>query len=325
MLFKTNKENDELIEVLSQIRDNLCIGINAEDLNNVAMNLDKKISDVKKDISDEFKSTSDHVTILSEEIEDIKEAKIQITNDEIFKLKETIELLENKLNTVIKINLDLKNRIRNLEKNEATVESEPNKTAIEKYVEMRKGTYFGRRYTGNIKYDGFNFINIGGAQNGEIKCNILELKDMWDNRENICNDIVNNGVKEKYYAHKYNKSEAIFKRVFFNLIGTDYFRAYLMDLEKSHTYQFRGDYLYIDNRNSGLKVTDVIYIKTCIENTNNKIETIQNFMGYFKNIENNYIRIISCNIEKIPEIMLNRKYEVDVENNPQKRKEQGRV
>ena len=325
MLFKTNKENDDLIEVLSQIRDNLRVGINAEDLSNAVRSLDDKIFDLKKNIYEDFKSTSDFVVDLNKEFKDFKESEFQKKDDEISELKEQVDSMQITLSKVIKINLDLKKRIKKLETEQTIVESDKNQTATEKYIEMRKGTNFSRRYSTGIKYDGFDFITVGGANTGKIICNILELKDLWDNHEVICDNIVNKDVGEKYYANKYNKSVAIFKRVFFNLIATDYFKVHLMELEMNHTYQFRGDYLYIDNKNSGLKVADVIYIKTCIENTNNKIKTIQNFMGYFKEINNNYIRIISCNIEKIPESMLKHNHKVDVENNPQKRKEQGRA
>ena len=240
MLFKTNKENDDLIEVLSQIRDNLRVGINAEDLSNAVRSLDDKIFDLKKNIYEDFKSTSDFVVDLNKEFKDFKESEFQKKDDEISELKEQVDSMQITLSKVIKINLDLKKRIKKLETEQTIVESDKNQTATEKYIEMRKGTNFSRRYSTGIKYDGFDFITVGGANTGKIICNILELKDLWDNHEVICDNIVNKDVGEKYYANKYNKSVAIFKRVFFNLIATDYFKVHLI---RNFCYQYRGNRL----------------------------------------------------------------------------------
>lgn len=298
MLFGKKENKDELVNVLGEIRDNLSANINAEDLQETVKNLEFKIDDVQDSVTSDFNV---EIKKLSKEINDVKSD----VNDMILRL----DNFNNKF-------VELENQFK-----QPAVKKEA--TFTDKYLLTLRDS-LKKDYV-SLKFDGFYFKGGTGIASKMNLFTILDIIDMENNLETICEKLVAKTVTTDYYCELYDIKPAVFPRVLYNIITTNIFQQYIDDFNAQHTYQFIEDVLYIDEVNTGLKLDDVKYIKSCIENSNNKKETIQNFTSHFNNINNKYITIISTNIEKIPQQMLQKEISNVFENNPEKRKEQGMI
>ncbi|WP_458454391.1 hypothetical protein [Methanobrevibacter sp.] len=304
-LFKqNNNENDNnIVEALQDIAS-------AVNNNDDYRELESKINDVEYRLIEEIGVLNSYNTNLEKTVEKQNNLILQLNND---------------LNDVKKQIKGFNEELKSMEKEGVEHRTTPLRIIYaEKLREAYQNQAVMEIYTGNqIMFDGFNFIRAGGRGVGEILYNILDIQNIDDHLEKICKNILLNG-NPSYYASKYNiKNFKMFLRILYNLCIGGFYDKYLELLQEQHTYQFKQDTLYIDDENTGLKKDDVQYIKTCIINTENKNRTIKNFMQHFNKIDNNYIRIISLNIDKIPLEMLTSN--CVIENNPEKRKEKGMI
>lgn len=298
MLFGKKENKDELITVLGEIRDNLTANVDAVDLKDTVENLEFKIDDVQNGVTSDFNSEVEKLT------KEISNVKLTVS---------TIITTLNDLNTKFSA---LENQFK-----KPTVKKEL--TFTDKYLSSIRDS-LKKNYV-SLKFDGFYFKGGTGIASKMNLFTILDLIDIINNLEDICEKLVAKTVTIDYYCKVYDIKPSVLPRLLYNIITTNIFQQYLDDFNAQHTYQFIDDLLYIDGVNTGLKLDDVKYIKSCIENSSNKKETIQNFTSHFKNIDNKYITIISCNIEKIPQQMLQKETTNIIENNPEKRKEQGMI
>lgn len=298
MLFGKKENKDELVNVLGEIRDNLSANINAEDLQETVKNLEFKIDDVQGSVTSDF-------------------------NVEIKKLSKEINNVKLSVSTIITTLDDFNARFIELENQFKQPAVKKELTFVDKCISTLRDS-LKKDYV-SLKFDGFYFKGGTGIASKMNLFTILDIIDMENNLEGICEKLVAKTVTIDYYCELYDIKPAVFPRVLYNLITTDIFQQYIDDFNAQHTYQFLSNVLYIDGTNTGLKLDDVNYIKSCIENSNNKKETMQNFISHFQNINNKFITIISCNIEKIPQQMLQKETTNIIENNPEKRKEQGMI
>ena len=298
MLFGKKENKDELVNVLGEIRDNLSANINAEDLQETVKNLEFKIDDVQDSVTSDF-------------------------NVEIKKLSKEINNVKLSVSTIITTLDDFNARFIALENQFKQPAVKKELTFADKYISTLRDS-LKKDYV-SLKFDGFYFKGGTGIASKMNLFTILDLIDITTNLEYICEKLVAKTVTTDYYCELYDIKPAVLPRLLYNIITTNIFQQYIEDFNAQHIYQFLSNVLYIDGANTGLKLDDVKYIKTCIENSNNKKETIQNFTSHFQNINNKFITIISCNIEKIPQQMLQKETTNIIENNPEKRKEQGMI
>lgn len=326
-LFNKNNNNEELLVILGEIRDNLKI------------NNDDNIKKLETKIADAHYHNDEEIGVISSKISSL-EKQVEWQDQQIKSLFENRDEIVDKINnlitamqkqndiirsiavTVYQDETEKQPKEKTLEQNVQTNENET-KSYKDLFIEKYDG-WTGRPYTSKgVKYDGFEFRTNGGANSNTYVCNILQLKELNDNLDEIIKDIYETNDFQticEQVGIPLHTTNLYIKRILFTLINQeDVFTKPLTELNKQHTYQFKKRILYIDNECTNLDVDDIIYIKSCLENTANKRETIENFIDLFQSVENKYIRIISCNIEKIPSEFLEEQSMVRVENDPKGR------
>ena len=287
--WKKNNKEDEVVETLKSIESAIKTDNDAVEKLGVRVdNLGVKVNNLENDYQVEFNSLNEKIN---------KQAKL-------------IEQLQHKLNNLI------------VEKPEENINNDYLKDLEDKYA---KSVNYGKKYNHDIHYyDGFYFKSKRGSKPNRPQYNILDLIDINQHINDYAKGLVTGKITEVTLVKMYDISKNVLPKILYNLVATDFYDEFISDYYKPHTYQFIGNMLYIDNVKTGLKIDDVNYIKTCINNNNNTSKTIEKFMGYFKEIDNHHIRIIATNIDKIPNNML-QNTNTEMVNNPEKRKERGLI
>lgn len=321
-LFNRNKNEDtidnEMLVIMGEIRDNL--KINNDD---ILTKLESKITDAKYSNDEEIGVISTKIGKL-EKLVELQDQTINRLQQRQDKYDELIDLIMDLVQSHSKV-LEEQEQLKETEVTYETNEINDNETKSYKdlFIEKYEG-WASRPYTlTGLKYDGFEFRTNGGTSSNTYVCNILQLKELNDKLDEVIKEICKNndfkGICEKI-GIPFHVNNLFIKRILFTLINKEpVFMNPLSELNNQHTYQFKKGILYIDNEYTKLTVDDINYIKSCLENTANKKETIENFIDLFQMVDNEYIRIISCNIEKIPSEFLEQQSRVRVENDPKGR------
>lgn len=179
-----------------------------------------------------------------------------------------------------------------------------------------------RSYTSNgIYFDGFNFKIHHGKYNDTIICNIICLQKILDNFEQVLTDSI---IDVQQVSLDFGfKNVNFFKRIINTLISyPTIFTSYLEYYNEKHSFKLNGSSVVVDNQFTGLRLNDVLYIKSIIENNNNLEECTSQLIKHFKEVKNKYVALICIQYNRIPSDWFKKDKKSFLINNPEKRKEQ---
>ena len=218
-LFNRNKNEDtenEMLVILGEIRDNLKI------------NNDENLTKLESKIADAKYSNDEEIGVISTKIGKL-EKLVELQDQTINRLQQR----QDKYDEIIKMIMELVQKQSETEPpskpqkpSELNVETNDNKTKSYKdlFIEKYEG-WTGRPYTNKgVKYNGFEFRVNGGANSNTYVCNILQLKELNDNLDEILKYIYENndftGICEKTGIPDHVNNLFI-KRILFTLINKE--------------------------------------------------------------------------------------------------------